>query len=260
MLYKYKSAAALLRLLDIVVHERLYCSPYAFLNDPFEGQFKVLAKASNWSNFFTGNFANGNFAPIEQQRNEAPMSHERQREYMDALQKIKIPAKYGDLAELPGVAATRVCSLSSNPHDVRMWSLYADSHAGVVIEVDCFDLLDKVNEVKYYDSLPKFGQSLITGPAATQVLTCKTKHWDYECEYRVIGEDEYFSIAAKIRRIGLGIRCNSAVEQLLCKVVPVDVEICRMVLDYDGVSLQFGEVVRQAIFPDPDDDPRGDRY
>ncbi len=38
ILYKYRALNSIEYTLDILLKERLYCSPYKDLNDPFEGQ------------------------------------------------------------------------------------------------------------------------------------------------------------------------------------------------------------------------------
>jgi len=39
ILYKYRSLVNFERILDIILNQRLYCSKYDELNDPFEGLF-----------------------------------------------------------------------------------------------------------------------------------------------------------------------------------------------------------------------------
>ena len=46
ILYKYKSLADLEHVLDIILYERLHCSTYDKLNDPFEGLFLTTINLS----------------------------------------------------------------------------------------------------------------------------------------------------------------------------------------------------------------------
>ncbi len=41
ILYKYRSLANFEHVLDIILNQRLYCSTYPELNDPFEGIYRV---------------------------------------------------------------------------------------------------------------------------------------------------------------------------------------------------------------------------
>jgi hypothetical protein len=257
-LYKFKSASNLLRLLDIVVHDQLYCPLYADLNDPFEGQFKTITRIAKRPTFFSGTvpvlreslFTDPSTGTLQQYIAPRPVPQ--------LAPRLTTSVLYRAVDDLPDVVDKRVCSLSSASDDVRMWSLYADSHKGVVVQIDFDEMEDQVHEVKYVTSLPKFNESLMLYPTAIDVLTHKTWHWEYEREYRVIGDQARFSVEGKIRKIILGIRCDPAVADLLQKVVPIEVEICRAMLDHDGVSVRCGETIRTAVFPDPDDDPRGD--
>lgn len=223
LLYKYKGASQLLELLDIAVHERLYCQSYSKLNDPFEGQFRSVTPP-DWAAKNLG-FPSRDWPRIRGGR-----------------------TVYYDVEALSG--GKRVCSLSATPSDVRMWSLYAESHTGVAIEID-FARTEEgvVRQVNYVDDFPKFAMSLLENPARPEdVLTCKTSHWDYEMEYRIIREDEYFPVVGQIRRVILGIRASPELELLLTKILRPEVTISRAFLDHAGICVQAGEIIRPGDF------------
>src|SRR4030042_1235985 len=121
-LYKYRSLANFEHVLDIILNQRLHCSTYPELNDPFEGLFVT-----------TRNITGANF-----KINEAKDLFE------GAIDKVKI------------------CSLSSDLNDVRLWSYYADGHEGIVFEID-FSGLEKrndskvIHQVTYSEKLPSSG-------------------------------------------------------------------------------------------------------
>ena len=224
LLYKYKGASQLLHLLDIAVHERLFCQTYSQLNDPFEGQFRSITTHANIANLgFTGNF------------NPNPLRHAR--------------INYHNVDELLVPGGTRVCSLSETLSDVRMWSLYAESHQGVAIEIDFAGLEDGVRRVEYVHDLPKYGMTLLGGATPEEVLTKKTTHWDYEKEYRIVGEEAHFSIAGRMKRVILGLRASEELELLLNKILQPKVTITRARLDHEGVCVHPGEIVRQGEVP-----------
>lgn len=224
LLYKFKGAGELLHLLDIAVHERLFCQTYSKLNDPFEGQFRSVIRYANIANL---GFGQGNFNPN-------PLRH---------------PGRvvYQNLDDLPIPGATRVCSLSEAVTDVRMWSLYADSHQGVAVEIDFLGIEEHIHRVQYSDDLPKFGTSILAGARPEEVLSCKTTHWRYERECRIIGTDEYFEVDRRIRRVIVGLRAKDELVLLLKKVMHPRVTIARASLDHEGVAIQVGEVLREGV-------------
>lgn len=226
VLYKYKGATQLLHLLDIAVHERLFCQTYSELNDPFEGQFRSITQYANLS-FGRSNFNQSNF-------NSQPLRH---------------PGRIGyhNVEELPVPGGTRVCSLSETLTDVRMWSLYAESHKGVVIEIDFEGIEQEIHRVQYVDDLPKYGLTILAGATPEKVLSYKTTHWEYEKECRIIGREPYFAIAGRIRRVIVGLRAPDDLVLLLKKVMPPRVGIARARLDHEGVAIQVGEVVHDGV-------------
>jgi hypothetical protein len=168
ILYKYRSIANLDFALDIILNYRLYCSTYQSLNDPFEGLFLTTIYLT----------------PQERVRLSFPLP-------LVNVGSIKSYKRIEDII-FSSVDRIRICSLSSSIRDVRMWSHHADGHKGVVIGIDFSGLESKVYGVKYSEELPSFGSTLLTQPHPYEVLTCKTRHWEYEAEYQLIHESEFF--------------------------------------------------------------------
>lgn len=85
-----------------------------------------------------------------------------------------------------------ILSLTSKRDNLLMWSHYADSHKGFCVGFDktivferCFGMLKKV-DYSQDDALPEipmFEQSL---DALSVLTTTKSRHWDYEDEYRIV--------------------------------------------------------------------------
>lgn len=209
LLYKYRSLSPLEHVLDIIVNQRLYCAPYEHLNDPFEGQFQTTLSAPM---FFRAGSRVGEPLVRYKQRKSIPDL---------ALQTNK----------------TRVCSLSSSPTDVRMWSLYADGHKGIAFELDFSGIDEHAKQVRYTETLPEFGTTILGGAYPEEVLTCKTNHWEYEKEYRIIGSDPFFRVEGRIRRIIAGHRTSEEILELIRKVLPIEICIVRAQLDHDSVSV-----------------------
>lgn len=194
LLYKYRSLNRLERVLDIVLRERLYCCPYSELNDPFEGQFLSL------------------FPEIQISHNPALMQIPGATAILEGMENRGI---------VMGVEDDLVCSLSATCNDMRMWSIYADGHRGIAIEIDFNTDDEPVYEVKYKNRLPKYQSNIFSlRPDATHILTKKTQDWEYEREYRVIQRNAYYPISGQIQRIILGARIPPDREELLKRVVP----------------------------------------
>lgn len=207
LLYKFRSFDQLEFMLDIIVHERLYCTPYKRLNDPFEGTFYT---ALHRAKYFTAGSAVGQ-----------PLVKSKEIKTVDDL--------FMEASE------TRVCSLSGSFSDVRLWSFYAGGHTGVAIEIDFNGYERDVYEVNYTESVPEFGSTLLGGfPTSTAaVLTKKTNQWKYEDEYRIICDTEWYSISNRIRRILAGPRASDDRVAILRKITNGLIPIERTKLDFD---------------------------
>ena len=110
---------------------------------------------------------------------------------------IRILEDTKDVKDL--ISSIRIACLSTNPHNMFMFSHYADKHTGVCIEYDVTDidwgnhLLCKVS----YKNTMKFDKGaihLFSDPfkkkdddlSFIDLFTTKHKAWEYENEYRVI--------------------------------------------------------------------------
>jgi hypothetical protein len=190
-LYKFRSLDKFDYVLDILLNKRLYCAPYTELNDPFEGLLwhSVHARTPDESPhpnlMLTGTF-----------------------EGFNSVKELFSGASY-----------TKICSLSADFSDVRLWSNYADGHRGVAIEINFPDIPnDKIVEVKYTLGLPKFKNK--PKPRPQEILSYKTDHWAHEREYRIINDNKYFPITDGINAVLLGSRISNEHLQLLSKLVP----------------------------------------
>jgi hypothetical protein len=199
-LYKYRSLQNLEFVLDIILNGRLHCTEYQNLNDPFEGLF--------FSTFYPRR-VNG-MIPI-------------------SISKRKILKSVKNLSIL--LSKIKICSLSSTLKDVRLWSHYADGHKGIAIEIDFPNELPSVHEVTYVDELREYSVSWLTDPTSEEVLSFKTRHWKFEKEYRIIQEEEFFSIAGLISAIYAGIRTSDNHLALLRKLTPKEIPIFETEID-----------------------------
>lgn len=221
LLYKFKSAQDALYALDIAIHERMFCAPYHDLNDPFEGQFRTLI--ADRSKGFESLFTHG-FGP----------------------QDTRIV--YTGLDRMPLTGPSRVCSLSEEWKDVRMWALYADSFRGMAFEFDIEAAEPELHQVSYERELPKLNIGLLMSSETIDALTHKTHHWDYETEWRFISDRKYIELPGRLRSILLGNRVSDAVREAVLKVAPSHTTVRMVDLDPAGIHMALGPAL---IRPQP---------
>jgi len=204
-LYKFRSLQQIEFTLDILLAERLYCAPYKDLNDPFEGVFYTISQPPGM-----------------------PTSR-------------RIYKTIEDLAHYK--SDVRICSLTQELSDIRMWSHYASGHQGVAIEIEFPDVTPGLFKVEYADGLQKFGTTFLGGATAREVLSLKTNHWEHEREYRIIQSDEYYDIHGKITGLFLGIRVSEVLKMLLVKAVSPQIPIFDTTLDKVNVKVKPHEQI-----------------
>lgn len=212
----------------MILNERLHCSTYLELNDPFEGLFITTTKIT-------------------------PSDFSRAKMLPPPLVKWPIILKRAKgLKDLGGaIDKVKICSLSSDLNDVRLWSYYADGHKGVVFEIDCSGL-EKIYEVKYSEELPKGSLSILGQPSLHDVLSCKTKHWEFESEYRIIEESKhldksrFFGIKGRIKAVYLGTRTSENHRKLLKKMVPSEIPIYTTKIDEKTIKVEPGECISEG--------------
>ena len=208
ILYKFKSMEHLEHLADILIKERLYCTPYYRLNDPFEGLFLHAMRFPADSVF-------------------------------------PKPTKFLTLTSLDDVIGAedyveiRVCSLSASINDVRLWSHYAGGHRGVAIEIETDGVGVEFHEVKYPPKLQVFDDPRYAGPSIQAALTSKTIHWQHEDEYRVITTESFVPIEGHIRRVILGTRCKVTDKEIVRRLVQGRIDVRQSHLDADAVEIRL---------------------
>ncbi len=204
-LYKFRGLSNLERLADILVSERLYCSLYSDLNDPFEG----------------GCIERGYFGTPEKSRS------------------YRVTTTIDDLADPENPIDYRVCSLSKESNDVQMWSHYGESHKGVAIEIDFSGAEPLPAEVKYVDGLRQYDSLIGENPSIGNILLHKTKTWRYEGEYRILTSKPFYDIKGRVRRILLGPRFPRESRALIERICPSGAKIVETRLDYETATVSL---------------------
>lgn len=82
---------------------------------------------------------------------------------------------------------TRICSLSKDYRHTLLWSHYADGHRGCCIEVSMRDSGATLLDINYVSELPTVNRIV----EAEELLSYKSKSWEYEQEIRVFGRSKY---------------------------------------------------------------------
>lgn len=232
LLYKYRSLENFEYVLDIIFNERLHCAPYEELNDPFEGIFLstyTIGAPPTLGYPYGGINASRPVSPsLGKLLGREISSHHNVNEICFDRQKNKI------------------CSLSASLNDVRLWSYYADGHKGITFELDLPEDTSSLHPVTYSETLPKFSGTVLGAPYSHEVLSCKTKHWAHEEEYRIISEDSFFPVAGKIKAIYLGGRITDSYRDLLKKVIAGKFPIYRTQINKIKIAVEpIGEEVGQ---------------
>ena len=191
-LYKYRSMATdddLRKLREILANQQLHCSEYRDLNDPFEGQFLFLREATIEED-------DRIIGQINTPITDPYFTH--------------FPSRDAEIRAVLGPNPPRICSLCSCPLNMRMWSLYSDSHAGVAIEISAEGL--GAEKVTYHRGLPRIDAVPIDASYRRDILLKKTRDWAYEKEFRLLKDQEKADIRGRITRILLGCRFEKEAE------------------------------------------------
>lgn len=217
-LYKFRSFENIEFTLDIIMNERLFCAYHENLNDPFEGLFSTI----EWKG--------GGIVRSVSRSVSRPVVRDICGNY---------PQKaYKALSDLPVLSEnTRVCSLSSSMVDVRMWSHYASGHTGCVIEVD-LEPEGQLIQVKYDKGLQHFKEKLTEKTKAIDILSFKTTHWEYEQEYRILSNEEFYSVKGRITGVYLGIRTKNIHRNIIIKSTPQEIPIYETKLHEGAVEIR----------------------
>ena len=230
--YKFRSLNNTEFAFDILINNRLYCASYESLNDPFEGEFVAIIHYSGMGLLGGGLLGDGllgggllggglmNGGGIRRKH-----------------QSIKDTPLFSD--------KVRICSLSETLSDVRMWAHYAGGHEGVAIEIEVDETHENLVKIAYHDGLRQINRSMIEKSTAKELLSYKTIHWEYEKEWRIIQEGEYYDISGKITAVYLGSRISLLNKTLIRKTLPIDIPLFETNLDRHTISVQPGTKVER---------------
>mgnify|MGYP000319827958 CR=1 FL=1 len=242
-LYKFRSLRDLIggesvdlnRTLEILRTEQLYCAPHNKLNDPFEGLFSTVETIG-------GAYGSGAVTPtIKLSKWKMPKINLEFSQLMTSYKGSTTEIRHTSLGELSSSNKNQnVCSLSSSMSDVRMWSHYADSHMGCVIEIDLEEDELDLYKVIYGKDINRYSKTKFEEINIFDVLTFKTCHWEYEKEFRIITGKKHFSISGCISGVHLGIRTPDEVRDDIVGEFSNRYPIMQSQINRETVEIQRG--------------------
>jgi hypothetical protein len=153
----------------------------------------------------------------------------------------------------------RIICLAQCPLNTLMWAHYAKGHDGFVVGFDTAELLrackgSRLMEVSYSDNRPDFGSAWgedPTGEMIDEVFRAKSRHWEYEKEYRILrlpellqedGGKHYQPIpTSSIRKVIIGSRPSVELERELSDVLarPLFAHIEKLRVKLDPTKYEF---------------------
>ena len=92
--------------------------------------------------------------------------------------------------------------------------------------------------MKYAEGLQHFTEKLTEDTKAIDILSFKTNHWEYESEYRIITEEEYYSVSGMITSIYLGIRARDDLKELVVRITPEKIPVHDTKIDQSSVTIK----------------------
>jgi hypothetical protein len=223
-IYKFRDFRSKDYLLDIVKEERLFCARYQDLNDPFEGMFNISRSAK----YIKALDEEKTVESMAKYGIIKPVFRDEWEPVIDAV----------TLSEhIPDYKYTRVCSLSRSRKDVRLWSLYADSHRGCVVEID-IEPSPGLYPVRYIRNLTNIPQNV------KLVLYHKSLHWSFEKEIRFVTSENFVSVKHRISAIQVGLRTSPQDIDFLLDTAPSYSHICSSALDTNRIEVIRGKTLR----------------
>lgn len=202
--------------LSALAQRKIWYSKPAEFNDPFDTKFRVRGKKYAFEQ------------EMDSQKSSA-IFHE---DMSDAMVFSKRP-----LDELlrnfeKGIEKLGILSLASSNKNLLMWSHYASEHKGMCLEFERLHntaLADneKTKPMSYNDNYPSINAPSILNEEHTlsnkiRILHSKSKHWEYEQEWRHIVEqgNELHPWPAALTSVYFGCKVDMSDIHLVKNIIP----------------------------------------
>lgn len=254
-LYKYRNLSNAWATIDIIVNRRLYLAPLNSLNDPME--LKTRQSEAVLDSIFSE-------APAYYQP-PSKLDVDIARSFGLSGFTTEIGSARDIISAMHASNYSKICSLSTTPHSVPMWSHYAGGHQGVCFEFDLsvgshprHPFSRGPKPVRYLDSdryekefsreyaMRTLNRLSSRENSATiraaymlaklhRLYTVKIRDWSYEDEWRILGNatQSYYHLAddEHLSRIFLGSRIQRLHCEIIRKLVPSNVSIVQTFID-----------------------------
>lgn len=169
---------------DSILNHYLYFSKPSSLNDPFDCHFSPVIEGTHYEKVMSVKRMVGLLNLSREERRKAEK---------DCLQEminkeLDYDFIYKSIDEINDKIS--ICCLSDTCEDLLMWAHYADGHMGVCLKYDIEQdtLPDCI--LKPVNYKPDLTKSNLVQPSddddIISIFTTKSKHWEYEREYRLI--------------------------------------------------------------------------
>jgi len=225
-LYRYMSLndAGLLYAERIILHNELYFTSPANVNDPFDCivDLDFSAPDNDWYQYLIG----------LSQRLQPQLSENKHEKWVDSIIKSGKHKEreiqsliLGDLQN--SVHSIGLLCLTERNNCILMWSHYADSHSGICLEFANYDSEPFIGAPQRVNYLPVYTKAHAIYDhiyaQANRIFLSKSKCWEYEAEWRIIDHQtghgvKYFEPTV-LKGVILGCKIPDAHEQLILKWV-----------------------------------------
>ncbi|MBH8559866.1 DUF2971 domain-containing protein [Hymenobacter negativus] len=201
-LYKYRDTGENTK--KIFTQSKLYfAKPHQF-NDPFDCQLTIdtTCTKAELMHFIKRN--NSHFSRAEGRRMVE--------KYMDNPSLLRTVVNE---AARESLGRTGICCFGPNNHSLLMWAHYSDSHRGLCLKFDVAadpDAFVFPFKVKYRDNYPRLNHIRAPeGASVREMVTTKSKDWEYENEYRVMKfQDAGLHSFKKAALVGVTFGCKAS--------------------------------------------------
>jgi len=201
-LYKYRNFDARGRYLKLIQDGELWFSSAREFNDPFDSALHYqyndnpLGIRRRWAEDFVKRDT-----PHLNSEEREEFINKRLKEIDDDPGYIKKIKEHSDELNYKKYG---ICSLTTFRQDLLMWAHYSDHHRGFCVGIDTEELLKfqlslpkkpiELVKVMYSTTMPNinFFESMLStrNDDIMALLTTKSDHWSYECEYRLLYYDQ----------------------------------------------------------------------
>ncbi len=207
--FKFRSASQIAFAFDIIVYQRLYCSPWNIQNDPMEGIFAYSYGTDKKSNIV--------------RRIEG---------ITDAKRKYRICS----------LSSTYDC------HLLWAHYAGGFDGVAIEVDLPDNDPNIKPVEYRGVFAFLNMNRPMPEDEAARKILFSKYKEWEYEKEIRVLGEHEYYTLETPVRRVIAGHRMPRGLFDVLnITCTSLGIEFSRVGIGDEGIDAGYVPRPRQLI-------------